>query len=42
VFIGGAVGGLYGLILSVPLAACLKILLEEIILPRMHHWASTH
>lgn len=42
VFIGGAVGGLYGLLLCVPIAACIKILAEEIILPRMRRWARTH
>ena len=42
VFIGGAVGGLYGMILCIPLAACVKILLQEVALPRMRRWAETH
>ncbi|MHC4995025.1 MAG: AI-2E family transporter [Planctomycetota bacterium] len=39
VFIGGAVGGLYGLILCIPVAACVKILASEVFLPRLHEWA---
>jgi len=42
VFIGGAVGGLYGMILCIPFAACVKILLHEVALPRMRRWAETH
>jgi predicted PurR-regulated permease PerM len=33
VLIGGAVGGFFGLLLAIPLAACVKILLEEYVLP---------
>lgn len=33
VLIGGAVGGFFGLLLSIPLAACAKILLTEYVLP---------
>ena len=40
VFIGGAIGGLYGLILAVPAAACLKIFAVRILLPRLEQWAS--
>ncbi len=40
VFIGGAVGGLYGLILCIPIAACIKILLKEVALPRLAQWAN--
>jgi predicted PurR-regulated permease PerM len=40
VFIGGAVGGLYGLLLCVPLAACIKVLLVELVLPRLRVWAA--
>lgn len=40
VFIGGALGGLYGLILAIPIAACLKIFAVEILLPRLEQWAS--
>ena len=32
VFIGGAVGGLYGLLLPIPIAACIKILIQELVL----------
>ncbi len=39
VFIGGAVGGLYGLILAIPLTACLKILVQEVILVHLKRWA---
>ncbi|MGE0645010.1 MAG: AI-2E family transporter [Nitrospira sp.] len=34
VLIGGAVGGFFGLLLSIPIAACLKILLKEFVLPQ--------
>lgn len=33
VFVGGALGGFYGLLLAIPIAACLKILAEELVLP---------
>ncbi len=39
VFIGGAVGGLYGLILAIPLTVCIKILFEEVLLIRLKRWA---
>jgi predicted PurR-regulated permease PerM len=38
VFIGGAVGGLFGLIFAIPAAACIKILIEEFIKPRWLQW----
>ena len=38
VFLGGAVGGLFGLIFAIPVAACLKILVEEFIGPRWLQW----
>jgi predicted PurR-regulated permease PerM len=37
---GGALMGVYGLLLAIPLAACLKILLEEIFWPRFKQWAA--
>lgn len=40
VFIGGALGGFYGLLLAIPLAACLKILAQELVLPRLAHRAA--
>ncbi len=39
-FIGGAVGGLYGLLLCIPLAACIKVLMVELALPRIRAWAA--
>lgn len=42
VLIGGAVGGIYGLLLCIPIAACAKILFTELILPRLHQWAEEH
>jgi predicted PurR-regulated permease PerM len=39
-FIGGAVGGLFGLIFCIPVAACIKILLEEFVVPRWSRWAA--
>jgi predicted PurR-regulated permease PerM len=38
-FIGGAAGGLFGLIFCIPIAACIKILFEEFIMPRWTRWA---
>lgn len=40
VFIGGAVGGFYGLLLSIPIAACIKILIQELVLPGLERWAA--
>lgn len=39
-FIGGAVGGLFGLIFAIPVAACIKILFEEFIVPKWSRWAA--
>lgn len=39
-FIGGAVGGLFGMILCIPIAACIKILFEEFFVPRWSRWAA--
>jgi len=33
VLIGGALAGVYGLIVAIPLTACLKILLKELLVP---------
>jgi predicted PurR-regulated permease PerM len=38
VLLGGAVGGLLGLIFAIPVAACLKILIEEFVRPRWLQW----
>lgn len=40
VLIGGAVGGFLGLLLAIPVAASLKILLLELVLPRWEAWAA--
>jgi predicted PurR-regulated permease PerM len=37
---GGSLAGIYGLLLAIPLAACLKILLVELWLPRVKAWAA--
>lgn len=42
VIIGGSLGGILGLLFAIPIAACIKILLEEVILPRMRRWAAGH
>ncbi|MBA3697860.1 MAG: AI-2E family transporter [Planctomycetes bacterium] len=35
---GGSLAGLYGMILAIPVTACLKILTEEVLLPRLKQW----
>lgn len=35
---GGALMGVYGLLLAIPLAACIKILLQEVFWPRFQEW----
>jgi predicted PurR-regulated permease PerM len=35
---GGALAGLYGMILAIPVTACLKILTGEVLLPRLQQW----
>ena len=39
VLAGGSLAGLYGMLLAVPVAACLKILLSAEVLPRLKQWA---
>lgn len=39
-FIGGAAAGLFGLIFAIPVAACIKIALEEFIVSRWSRWAA--
>lgn len=41
-FAGGAVGGFLGLLLAVPVAATLRILAEELLLPKWREWAALH
>ena len=38
-FAGGAIGGIYGLLIAIPVAACVKILLREIFWPKFKEWA---
>jgi predicted PurR-regulated permease PerM len=38
VLAGGAMAGVYGMLLSIPVAACVKILLVEVLLPRIRAW----
>ncbi len=40
VLAGGTLGGLYGMLLAVPAAACVKILLRELLMPRIRAWAA--
>ena len=37
-FAGGALMGIYGLLIAIPLAACIKILLREVFWPRFKAW----
>ncbi|MCI0363874.1 MAG: AI-2E family transporter [Phycisphaerales bacterium] len=39
VLAGGAVAGVYGMILAVPVAACLKIVLTEVVMPKLRAWS---
>ncbi len=36
---GGALAGVYGLLIAIPVAACIKILFIEVFLPRFREWA---
>jgi predicted PurR-regulated permease PerM len=40
VLAGGSVMGVYGMLLAIPVAACLKILVTEILLPKFRDWAA--
>ncbi len=35
---GGSLAGIYGMLLAVPAAACIKILLTEVLMPRVREW----
>lgn len=37
---GGSLGGFYGLLLAIPVAACIKILLKEVFWPRFRAWSA--
>ncbi len=36
---GGALFGVFGLLIAIPIAACLKILAQEVFWPRFKAWA---
>jgi predicted PurR-regulated permease PerM len=38
VFLGGAIAGLFGLIFAIPVAACIKIFVDEFVRPRWLQW----
>lgn len=40
VLAGGSLAGVYGMLLAVPLAACVKILLRELVMPRVRDWSA--
>jgi predicted PurR-regulated permease PerM len=40
VLAGAAIAGVYGMLLSIPVAACLKIYLREVVMPRLRDWSS--
>lgn len=42
VFVGGAAAGVSGLVLAVPVAACVKIFFREVLLPRWREWAERY
>lgn len=35
---GGALAGLYGMLIAIPVAACVKILIREVLMPRIRDW----
>ena len=36
---GGVLAGFYGLLIAIPVGACIKILLVEVVLPRFRAWS---
>ena len=42
VIIGGVVAGILGMLLAIPVAACMKIFFEEVVLPPLQNWAQTN
>ncbi len=36
---GGVLGGVYGLLVAIPVAACLKIVIREVLWPKVQEWA---
>lgn len=39
VLAGGMLGGFYGILLAIPIGACLKIVIKEVLMPRFRAWA---
>ncbi len=39
VLAGGSLAGVYGMLLAVPAAACVKILIREVVMPRIRAWS---
>ena len=35
---GGALAGLSGMLIAIPVAACIKIIIREILMPRIRDW----
>jgi predicted PurR-regulated permease PerM len=42
VIIGGVLAGVLGMLLAIPIAACVKIFFEEVVLPPLRRWAAMH
>jgi predicted PurR-regulated permease PerM len=42
VLAGGALLGVYGMLIAIPLVACIKILLTEVLMPRVKLWLAGH
>ncbi len=38
VLAGGALFGVFGMLIAIPIAACLKIIFTDVLLPRIHEW----
>ncbi len=42
IYIGGVIGGFWGLMFAIPITACTKIILNELILPKIKIWVLRH
>ena len=40
VLAGGSIMGIYGMLLAIPVAACVKILCTDLLLPKIRAWTS--
>ena len=40
VLAGGSIMGVYGMLLAIPAAACIKIFITDVLLPRIRAWMS--